>query len=86
MDWVKFLEKIWVATQLTLYTAYGLIPVIGGIYAIYYSQTEYFRKDYLATMYLSMGIVSLLIGILVAWACFVKAVEIYREYQNSKSD
>ncbi|RDK87182.1 hypothetical protein C8D94_102365 [Marinirhabdus gelatinilytica] len=83
MNWINLLERIWVAIQLTLYTVFGLAPIGLGIAMIYSSQTKEFEKDYQVSMNLGLGIVCLVIGLLVSWACLARAVHLYRNYRNS---
>ena len=84
MKWIAFLERISIALQLTLYTIFGLAPIAGGIISIYLSQSSYYSKFYRESLYLGMGIVSIIVGLFVGWVCLIKGVGIYRDYMNSK--
>ncbi|MDT0554415.1 hypothetical protein [Patiriisocius hiemis] len=44
--------------------------VVGGIYLIYNSQTEYFEKSYQKSMTLAFGIIILIIGVLFNLAIY----------------
>jgi len=81
---INTLQLIWTAIQLVLYIVFALVPLVGGIQMIYKSQTEFFTKDYHESMYLGLGIVILVVGIFVSWACLVRGIQLYRTYSSSK--
>lgn len=70
--------------QLTLYVWFGLGPIIIGCKFIYDSQFKTFDKSYQQEMSLGVGIVILLVGFFVGWACLVKFVELYKYYKNDQ--
>jgi|GEM_PF-5254269 len=84
-NWIDFLEKVWVIIQLTLYTIFGVAPIAFGINFIYKSQNNIFDRHYQEGMYLGLGIISFIIGLLVAWACLARGVELYRYHFTSKN-
>jgi uncharacterized membrane protein HdeD (DUF308 family) len=77
---IDTLHKIWTALRMLFYVVIGFAPSIGGIYMIFKSQHDFFEKEHQETMHLSIGIISLFVGILVGYACFVRFVEIYRNF------
>ena len=76
------LERVWITVQVMLYASAGLAPIIGGVRLLYDSQTSFFEKESQQEMYLGIGIICLIVGILVCWASFVRIVQLIR-YNNS---
>ena len=82
MKLVDILEKIWITIQIMGYSIIGLAPLSYGGYSVYISQTAFFKKNYQPSMHLGIGIISIIVGIPILWACFVRVVQLVR-YNNS---
>ena len=76
------LERVWITIQIMLYASAGLVPIIGGIGLLYESQTSFFEKDYQQEMYLGLGIICIIVGLLICWASFVRIIQLIR-YNNT---
>lgn len=80
MKLIKLLELIWAAIQILILIVLGIGVLGGGIYEVIISQTETFEKEYQTGMHLGLGILFIIVGLPVAWACLVHIVTIYRNY------
>ncbi len=78
MSLTNKLERVWITIQIMLYASAGLAPIIGGIGLLYDSQTSFFEKDYQQEMHLGIGIICIIVGILVCWACLVRIVQLVK--------
>ena len=83
MKFVRVLERVYVAAQLTLYVCIGLGPLLIGICTIYNSQLPTGTRSSQFPEHLGLGIIITIVGCLLAWSCLVKGVELYRAYKKS---
>ena len=76
----NILLMLYTAIRILIYVVLGLGVLCAGIWSIMESQSDRMTRPYHEDMYMGMGIMALVIGVPIAWACLVHVVHLYRDF------
>lgn len=79
---MKLLEDISAAIEIMAYMVFSFGPLICGIYFLIEYADGWFEKPYQESMFLGIGIISVIVGIAVLFASFIGYRDIISSSRN----